>query len=162
MSWSGYGHAAGPKALPRTARYDGELGERPRTSFAEARAARAGRPEAATAYEQARLWFELAEPVGRWGGGARREELGLSQRRLAERAGMSQLGIARSEAGGTILTLPLLGRLACAAGAPRDRAGSDPGRQPGSRRAQVSQTQEATENRRRNHRSRNITAGQGM
>jgi hypothetical protein len=35
--------------------------ERHRISLAEARAARAGRPEAAAAYEQARLRFELAE-----------------------------------------------------------------------------------------------------
>ena len=82
-----------------------------RVSLAEARAARAGRPEAAAAYEQARLRFELAEAVR-----ARREELGWSQRQLAERAGMTQPGIARFEAGGTTPTLPLLERLATALG----------------------------------------------
>jgi HTH-type transcriptional regulator / antitoxin HipB len=64
-----------------------------------------------TAYEQARLRFELAEAVR-----ARREELGWSQRQLAERAGMTQPGIARFEAGGTTPTLPLLERLAAALG----------------------------------------------
>jgi transcriptional regulator with XRE-family HTH domain len=90
------------------------------------------------AYEQARLRFELAEAVR-----SRREELGLSQRQLAERAGMTQPGIARFEAGGTTPTLPLLERLA---------AGPDPERQPGPVRVPVSLTLEATENRRRNSR----------
>jgi HTH-type transcriptional regulator/antitoxin HipB len=80
-----------------------------RVSLAEARAARAGWPEVAVAYEQARLRFELGEAVR-----MRREELGLSQRQLAERAGMTQPGIARFEAGGTTPTLPLLERLATA------------------------------------------------
>jgi ribosome-binding protein aMBF1 (putative translation factor) len=53
-----------------------------RVGLAEARAARAGRPEVSVAYEQARLRFELAEAVR-----SRREELGLSQRQLAERPG---------------------------------------------------------------------------
>ena len=65
----------------------------------------------AAAYEQARLRFELAEAVR-----ARRVELGLSQRQLAERAAMTQPGIARFEAGGTTPTLPLLERLATALG----------------------------------------------
>jgi HTH-type transcriptional regulator / antitoxin HipB len=82
-----------------------------RTSLAEARQARINRPEAAAAYEQARLRFELAEAIR-----ARREELGWSQRQLAERAGMTQPGIARFEAGGTTPTLPLLERLAAALG----------------------------------------------
>jgi ribosome-binding protein aMBF1 (putative translation factor) len=80
-----------------------------RISLAEARAVRAGRPEVAAAYEQARLRFELAKAVR-----ARRQELGLSQRQMAERAGMTQPGIARFEAGGTTPTLPLLERLAAA------------------------------------------------
>lgn len=89
-----------------------------RISLAQARAARAGRPEAAAAYEQARLRFELAEAVR-----ARREELGLSQRQLAERAGMTQPGIARLEAGGDHSHAAAAGRLAAA-------LGPDPGRQP--------------------------------
>jgi len=82
-----------------------------RTTLADARAARMERPEVAAAYEQTRLRHELAEAVR-----ARREELGLSQRQLAERAGMTQPGIARFEAGGTTPTLPLLERLAAALG----------------------------------------------
>ncbi len=85
--------------------------EAQRTGLAEARAARIGRAEVAAAYEQTRLRFELAEAVR-----ARREELGLSQRQLAERAGMTQPGVARFEAGGTTPTLPLLERLAAALG----------------------------------------------
>jgi HTH-type transcriptional regulator/antitoxin HipB len=84
---------------------------RRRVSLAKAREARIHRPEAAAAYEQARLRYELAEAIR-----ARREELGWSQRQLAERAGMTQPGIARFEAGGTTPTLPLLERLASALG----------------------------------------------
>jgi ribosome-binding protein aMBF1 (putative translation factor) len=78
-------------------------------SLGEARAARIHRPEAAAAYDAARLRYELAEAIR-----SRREELGWSQRQLAERAGMTQPGIARFEAGGTTPTLPLLERLAAA------------------------------------------------
>ena len=52
---------------------------------------------------------QLAETVR-----LRREELGWSQRQLAERAGMSQPGVARFEAGVTTRTLPLLDRRAAA------------------------------------------------
>ena len=69
---------------------------RQRVSLAEARQARAGHPAAAEAYQAARLRFELAEAIR-----ARREELGWSQRQLAERAGMTQPGVAQFEAGGT-------------------------------------------------------------
>jgi HTH-type transcriptional regulator / antitoxin HipB len=82
-----------------------------RTRLAEARTVRMRRPEAAEAYGQARLRFELAEAVR-----IRREELGWTQRQLAERAAMTQPGVARFEAGGTIPTLPLLERLAEALG----------------------------------------------
>jgi transcriptional regulator with XRE-family HTH domain len=68
------------------------------------------RPAAAEPYEQASPRFGLAEAV------RRREELGLSQRQLAERAGMTQAGVARYEAGGTTPTIPVLGRLASALG----------------------------------------------
>jgi len=67
---------------------------RQRVGLAEARAERIGRPEVRAAYEQTRLRFELAVTIR-----ARREELGWSQRQLAERAGMTQLGVARFEAG---------------------------------------------------------------
>jgi HTH-type transcriptional regulator / antitoxin HipB len=82
-----------------------------RTSLSEARAARMHRPAATEAYAATQLRFELAEQVR-----VRREELGLSQRQLAERSGMTQPGIARFEAGGTTPTLPLLERLASALG----------------------------------------------
>ena len=82
-----------------------------RTRLAEARQARISRPEVAAAYEQTRLRYELGEAVR-----LRREELGWSQRQLAERAGMSQPSVARFEAGGTNPTLPLLERLANALG----------------------------------------------
>ena len=84
---------------------------RRRSTLAEARTARMDRPEATEAYEQTRLRFELAEAVR-----LRREQLGWSQRQLAERAGMTQPGVARFEAGGTTPTLPLLERLADALG----------------------------------------------
>jgi HTH-type transcriptional regulator/antitoxin HipB len=69
------------------------------------------RPAVAEAYDQARLRFELGEAVR-----ARREELGWSQRQLAGRAGMTQPGVARFEAGGTTPTIPVLERLARALG----------------------------------------------
>jgi HTH-type transcriptional regulator / antitoxin HipB len=81
------------------------------TSLAEVRSARIDNRDAAAAHEQARLRYELADAIR-----ARREELGLSQRQLAERAGMTQPGVARFEAGGTTPTLPLLERLATALG----------------------------------------------
>ncbi len=74
-----------------------------RTRLAGIRETRMNKPEVAEAYARTRLRFELAEVVR-----ARREELGWSQRQLAERAGMSQPGIARFEAGGTTPTLPML------------------------------------------------------
>ena len=80
-------------------------------TLAETRAARIERPAAAEAYEQARLRFQLAEAVR-----SRREELGWSQRQLADRAGMTQPGVARFEAGGTTPTIPVLERLAGALG----------------------------------------------
>jgi HTH-type transcriptional regulator / antitoxin HipB len=82
-----------------------------RTNLAAARTARLRLPEVAEAYEQARLRLELAETVR-----TRREELGWTQRQLAERAAMTQPGVARFEAGGTVPTLPLLERLAGALG----------------------------------------------
>jgi HTH-type transcriptional regulator/antitoxin HipB len=85
--------------------------EAQRTGLADARAARIDRPEVTEAYEHTRLRFELAEAVR-----TRREELSWSQRELAGRAGMTQPGVARFEAGGTTPTLPLLERLADALG----------------------------------------------
>jgi HTH-type transcriptional regulator / antitoxin HipB len=82
-----------------------------RIRLSEARQARIDRPEVTASYEHARLRYELAEAVR-----LRREELGWSQRQLAQRAGMSQSGVARFEASGTTPTLPLLQRLAQALG----------------------------------------------
>ena len=82
-----------------------------RTRLAESRPARTDRPEVTAASEHARLRYELAEAVR-----LRREELGWSQRQLAERAGMSQSAVTRFEAGGATPTLPLLDRLAEALG----------------------------------------------
>jgi ribosome-binding protein aMBF1 (putative translation factor) len=82
-----------------------------RAPLSEARADRMDLPEVAEAHRQAQVRFELAEAVR-----LRREELGWSQRQLAERAGMTQPGVARFEAGGTTPTIPLLERLADALG----------------------------------------------
>ncbi|WP_239089942.1 helix-turn-helix domain-containing protein [Sphaerimonospora thailandensis] len=65
------------------------------------------RPGAGAAYEAARIRFELGEVVRR-----RREELGLTQAELAERAGLKQPAVARFEAGGTMPTIPMLCRRA--------------------------------------------------
>lgn len=80
-------------------------------TLAETRAARMERPAVAEAYEETRLRFELADAVR-----SRREQLSLSQRQLAERASMTQPGVARFEAGGTTPTIPVLERLARALG----------------------------------------------
>ena len=85
--------------------------EQRRAALPDVRAARMSRPEAAAAYEQTRLRFELGESVR-----LQREELGWSQRQLAELAGLTQPGIARFEAGGTTATIPVLERLASALG----------------------------------------------
>ncbi|SRR5258708_2131935 len=82
-----------------------------RVTLKQAKAARVERPGVAEGYDHARMRFELAEVVR-----TRREELGWSQRQLADRAGMTQPGVARFEAGGTTPTLPLLERLAVALG----------------------------------------------
>lgn len=81
------------------------MGER--RTWADKRAEIMSRPGAGAAYQAARLRFELGEAVRR-----RREELGLTQAELAERAGLKQPAIARFEAGGTMPTIPMLERLA--------------------------------------------------
>ncbi len=60
-------------------------------------------------YEEARRAHELGAQVRE-----RRLALGLSQAELAKRAGMTQPGLSRLEAGGTTPTIPLLERLALA------------------------------------------------
>jgi transcriptional regulator with XRE-family HTH domain len=68
---------------------------------------RMAEPGATEAYESARIAHELGRSVRHL-----REQLGWSQARLAQAAGMTQSTVARFEAGGTIPTLPLLERLA--------------------------------------------------
>lgn len=78
-----------------------------RRAWADRRAEIMSRPGAGAAYEAARLRYELGEAVRH-----RREELGLTQAELAERAGLKQPAVARFEAGGTMPTIPMLERLA--------------------------------------------------
>jgi len=82
-----------------------------RRSWTDKRAKIMSRPGPAAAYDAARIRFELGEAVRR-----RREELGLTQAQLAERAGLKQPAVARFEAGGTMPTIPMLERLAAALG----------------------------------------------
>jgi ribosome-binding protein aMBF1 (putative translation factor) len=82
-----------------------------RRTLSDLRRENAANPEFQAAYAEARLRYDLGEAVR-----ARREELGWSQTRLAERAGMRQPAIARFEAGGTTPTLPVLERIAVALG----------------------------------------------
>jgi ribosome-binding protein aMBF1 (putative translation factor) len=85
------------------------MGER--RSWSEKRAEIMSAPGAGDAYEAARLRFELAEAARH-----RREELGITQAQLAERAGLQQPAVARFETGGTMPTIPMLKRLADALG----------------------------------------------
>lgn len=78
-----------------------------RESWSELRDRRMEEPGADEAYEAARLAFELGAAV-RDLGSAR----GWTQAELASAAGMTQSAVARFEAGGTVPTLPLLGRIA--------------------------------------------------
>ena len=78
-----------------------------RESWTDVRERRLAEPGAAEAYEAARLAFELGAAV---------RELRLarnwSQSELASAARMTQSAVARFEAGGTVPTLPVLGRIA--------------------------------------------------
>jgi ribosome-binding protein aMBF1 (putative translation factor) len=78
-----------------------------RRSWSEKRAEIMSAPGAGAAYAAARIRFELGEAVRH-----RREELGITQAELAERAGLQQPAVARFEAGGTMPTIPMLERLA--------------------------------------------------
>jgi ribosome-binding protein aMBF1 (putative translation factor) len=83
------------------------MGMPERESWTGARERRLAEPGAVEAYEAARLAFELGAAV---------RELRLarnwSQAELASVAGMTQSAVARFEAGGTVPTLPVLGRIA--------------------------------------------------
>jgi ribosome-binding protein aMBF1 (putative translation factor) len=76
-------------------------------SWAEMRDRRRAEPGAAEAYEAARLAFELGAAVREL-----RIARSWSQAELASAAGMTQSAVARFEAGGTVPTLPVLGRIA--------------------------------------------------
>lgn len=78
-----------------------------RGSWSELRDRRMAEPGAEEAYEAARLAFELGAAVREL-----RLARGWSQAELASAAGMTQSAVARFEAGGTVPTLPVLGRIA--------------------------------------------------
>lgn len=78
-----------------------------RESWEQLRDRRLSEPGAAEAYETARLAFELGATVR-----GLRLARGWSQAELAAAAGMTQSAVARFEAGGTVPTLPVLGRIA--------------------------------------------------
>jgi ribosome-binding protein aMBF1 (putative translation factor) len=78
-----------------------------RESWQELRDRRMSEPGADEAYEAARLAFELGAAVREL-----RHAHGWSQAELASAAGMTQSAVARFEAGGTVPTLPVLGRIA--------------------------------------------------
>jgi ribosome-binding protein aMBF1 (putative translation factor) len=78
-----------------------------RADWTELRDRRLAEPGAAEAYDAARLAYELGRTVREM-----REARGWTQARLAEESGMTQPGVARFEAGGTVPTIPVLERLA--------------------------------------------------
>lgn len=78
-----------------------------RDSWSSLRDRRMDEPEAAAAYEAARLAFELGATVREL-----RVARGWSQAELAVAARMTQSAVARLEAGGTVPTLPVLSRVA--------------------------------------------------
>jgi ribosome-binding protein aMBF1 (putative translation factor) len=80
-------------------------------SWDDLKAERGDAPDAQAGYEEARRAYEVAREVRR-----QREAAGLTQRQLADRAGMTQSVIARLEAGGTEPTLATLDRVARALG----------------------------------------------
>ncbi|NDB18138.1 MAG: XRE family transcriptional regulator [Actinobacteria bacterium] len=71
----------------------------------------AGKSEVEAGYAEAKLAHELGSKVR-----AIRQKRGLTQKQLAELAGMTQPAVARFEAGGTTPTLAILARLAEALG----------------------------------------------
>ena len=78
-----------------------------RESWSGLRERRMAEPGAEEAYEAARLAFELGAAVREL-----RLGCGCSQAQLASAAGMTQSAVARFEAGGTVPTLAVLGRIA--------------------------------------------------
>lgn len=82
-----------------------------RRKWSEIRKRRLNERGALAAYERARRAHELGEAIR-----ARRQEVGLSQRELAERMGTAQSVVARLEAGAVTPTLGTLDRVADALG----------------------------------------------
>lgn len=78
-----------------------------RESWEQLRDRRLAEPGAAEAYEAARLAFELGVAVREL-----RQARDWSQGELAAATGMTQSAVARFEAGGTVPTLMVLGRIA--------------------------------------------------
>jgi ribosome-binding protein aMBF1 (putative translation factor) len=78
-----------------------------RESWSDLRERRMAEPGAGEAYDAARLAIELGATVREL-----RAARGWSQTDLASAAGMTQSAVARFEAGGTVPTLPVLGRIA--------------------------------------------------
>jgi len=75
--------------------------------WAALRDRRMNEPGAGQAYQAARRAYELGRTVRQL-----REQRGWSQTELADAAAMRQSAVARFEAGGTVPSLPVLGRLA--------------------------------------------------
>ena len=76
-------------------------------SWSALREQRMAEPSAGEEYEATRLAFELGAAVREL-----RLSRGWSQAELASAARMTQSAVARFEAGGTVPTLPVLGRIA--------------------------------------------------
>ncbi|MFI6906784.1 multiprotein-bridging factor 1 family protein [Nonomuraea sp. NPDC050394] len=76
-----------------------------RTDWADLRDRRLSEPGATEAYDAAHLAFALGRAVREM-----RESRGWSQSELARAADMTQSVVARFEGGGTVPTLPVLGR----------------------------------------------------
>jgi transcriptional regulator with XRE-family HTH domain len=80
-----------------------------RSSWSDVRRRRMREPGAEDSYQAVHLAYELGSKVRDL-----REQRGWSQTALARAAGMTQPVLARFESGGTVPTLPVLERLACA------------------------------------------------
>jgi HTH-type transcriptional regulator / antitoxin HipB len=82
------------------------------SSYEEVAAGRRASAEYREGFDEARRAYLIGQAVRE-----RRLALGLSQTEVAARAGMTQPALSRLEAGGTVPTIPVLGRIAAALGA---------------------------------------------
>ena len=80
--------------------------------YEEVAAGRRSSAEYREGFDEARRAYLIGQAVRE-----RRLALGLSQTEVAARAGMTQPALSRLEAGGTVPTIPVLGRIAAALGA---------------------------------------------